>query len=230
MNTETLIGSGRTGRVYRIDGNPGAEVRKHFSPVYSARLWNWFFYESPHPLSTEAGWEYAYWKRRLAHRLGEYIGNGVDIVDAITPSYRGFVSPFIDGHQPKRSEMQTIYPLAAKMESFFDDIGMPTWSFSRRNPFSASNFIINGDGTHIVDYEQSVPLPDIRGNMGYDEIYFDDVHGFVDENRTAMINRLGTDRMLDLEEALAMTKERHSQLDFKPRFISRFDKISRVLK
>ena len=135
MSSEVLIGRGRTGKVYKIDGNPESGVRKEFSLTYSVKLWNWFFYRSPHPLSTEAGRNYAYWKRRVAHRLAEYSDADVHIVDALEPLYNGFVSPFIDGNKPKKKERQATYSSTACLEDFFDDIGMPTWSFAGRNPF-----------------------------------------------------------------------------------------------
>lgn len=225
----TFIGSGRVAKVYLIDNSSQPLARREFAPASSARTWNWFFYESPHPLTTKTGWQYAYWKRRLAHVLSQYVSDNMHIVDATAPVDKGFISPFIRGSQPKRSELQAVRPSVEKLERVFNDIGMPTWSFSRRNPFSASNFIVSESGHHIIDYEQSVPIPDIRGNMSYDEIYFDDVQAFINENKVDMDDRLGTEGITSLEEAFTMAKESHSQLDLRPRTTSRFDKISRAL-
>ena len=219
LSNGVFIGKGRTGRVYKIEQNPETVVVKIFSPNYFAKLWNWFFYKSPHPLSTEAGHAHAYWKRRLAHRLGEYIGeSNVHVADAIESLQNGFMSPFIDGVNPTKDEMQLIYAKTQKLEQSFDGIGMPTLSFSPKHFGSRrKNFIVQNNQVYIVDYEQSVPVPNLRGNMGYDVIYFDDVYRFIENNKLQILDKLGTKETSDLNEAFELAKQHQAELDLRSR-------------
>ncbi|MBI2545048.1 MAG: hypothetical protein HYW22_00395 [Candidatus Aenigmarchaeota archaeon] len=227
---EVLIGKGRTGKVYRLDENPETVVRKEFDPSYTARVWNWFFYSSAHPLSNGTGVTYAYWKRRLANRLGKSITDGITIVDALGPSYKGFTSPFIDGHKPTKQDIERIQSQVDRLEQVFDDSGMPTWSFGRRNPLSASNFIMRDGEVYIVDYEQSVAIPDVRGNMGYDRVYFDDVYHFIDDKKLNILNRLGGEETQSLYEAFELSRQAYTKLDMTPRKATKFgERFSRTL-
>ena len=224
-DNEFLIASGRTGKVYKMEGNPESFVRKEFSPNYFAMLWNWFFFKSTHPLSTEIGHTHAYWKRILGNRLSTFVDKNVQIVDTITPSQNGFVSPFIEGRMPEKNEMQSIYAKTQKLEEVFDDIGMPTLSFSQRHFVSRrKNFILQNGRVFIIDYEQSVPVPDTKGNMGYDIIYFDDVHRFISNNRLQIIDKLGTDETRNLDEAFELSRQYQAKLDIRPRGLTRFSK------
>ena len=174
-----LIGRGKTARVYKIDGGSHHFARKEFSPIHSVRLWNWFFYHSPHPLIADAGHKYSYWKRKVAHRLCECIDGNVRIPDALHLSHKGFTARFIEGRRLTKKEGRAFRGIIRRLEDFFAEIGMPTWSFSRKNPFSGSNFIIRDNAIYVIDYEQSVPVPDSKGRISYDTIYFDDVHKFI---------------------------------------------------
>lgn len=225
--TEVLIGRGKVARVYKIDGRPHDLARKEFSPIYPVILWNWFFYNSPHPLTTEAGYKYAYWKRRLAHRLCKCSDCNVHIHDTFQRSRNGFTSGYIDGRPPKRNDKRTLYATTRRLEKFFDYIGMPTWSFSRRNPFSNSNFLIQDNTVYIIDYEQSVPVPDSRGYISYDIIYFDDVHDFISDNRQKILDKLGMEEAKNLDEAFELAKKCHAQLDIRPKKITKFVNICR---
>ena len=215
------IGRGKAARVYRIDGAPPFLTRKEFSPICHVRLWNWFFYNSPHLLTTETGYKYAYWKRRIAHRLCEYLDCGVHIPDALELSPDGFKLRYVEGRPPSMGDRQALRTAIRKLEDFFDSIGMPTWSFSRRNPFSNSNFILKDKIVYVIDYEQSVPVPDSRGNIGYDIIYFEDVHKFITDNRKCILDKLGENQTQHLTEAFESAKEYHSKLDVRPKMITK---------
>lgn len=218
---EVLIGRGKAARVYKIDGTPDILTRKEFSPILHVKLWNWFFYNSPHPLTTETGHKYAYWKRRLAHRLCKYLDRDIHIPDALQLFGNGFTLTYIDGHLPALSDKRIFSAATRKLEIFFNDIGMPTWSFSRKNPFSHSNFILKDSAVYIIDYEQSVPVPDSRGHMGYDVIYFNEVHDFIDDNRKRILDKLGQDEMQRLTEAFESARECQTKLDLRPKIITR---------
>ena len=228
--SEILIGRGKTARIYKIDGDPHAFARKEFSPVYPVRLWNWFFYNSPHPLTTEVGHKHAYWKRRLAHRLCKCLDCNAHIPDALQLSKSGFTSKHIDGRFPTRGDKRIFYTTIKKLEDFFAYIGMPTWSFSRRNPFSSSNLIIRDNTVYFVDYEQSVPVPDSKGNIGYDTVYFEDVGDFISGKRQQILDKLGIRELQHLDEAFQMSRECYIQLDIKPKKITKFvnKKVSRL--
>ncbi len=219
---EVLIGHGKTAKVYKIDVSPRGLARKEFSPIHHVKLWNRFFYSSPHPLTTEAGHKYAYWKRRLAHRLCKYLNSDVHIPDALQFSHKGFTLKYIEGRPPARSDKRALYRVVKRLEHFFDYIGMPTWSFSRRNPFSHSNFILKNDKIYVVDYEQSVPVPDSKGKIEYDAVYFDDTRTFITDNKQRILDRLGEREMRRLTEALELTKGHYTKLDIRPRIITRF--------
>lgn len=222
INKGRLIGRGKVARVYKIAEDPHPLVRKEFSPIYPVRLWNWFFYKSLHPLATEVGYKYAYWKRRLAHRLCRYLDGNVHITDALQLSWRGFISNFIDGRHPTKKGRRKLYTTVKKLEDYFDYIGMPTWSFSRKNPFSGSNFLIQDKTIYVVDYEQSVPIPDSRGRIDYDTIYFDDVNSFMNENMQKILDKLGREEVRHLKEALQMSMKYHTQLDVRPKRTAKF--------
>ena len=217
-----LIGRGKVARVYRIEGKPHSLIRKEFSPIYPVKIWNWFFYKSLHPLSTESGYKYAYWKRRIAHRLCRYLDTDVRITDALELLRRGFTAHFIDGRLPARRKKRAVHAAAKKLEDFFDYVGMPTWSFSRRNPFALSNFLILKDAIYIIDYEQSVPVPDSKGRIDYDGIYFEDTHDFIHNNRRQILDKLGKKEMQYLDEAIELAKKYHGQLDIRPKRITKF--------
>ena len=226
---EVLIGRGRTGRVKRVSEDL---VRKEFSQTYFARSWNWFFFKSLHPLSTELGVMHAYWKRRFAHRLNKVIDNDVSIVDAVAYAGNGIILPFVDGSIPARGEMGIIYHKARHLEQTFDAIGMPTLSFSPRHVNTRrKNFMKGKDGLiHIVDYEQSVPMPDTRGQMGYDAIYFEDVSRFLRDKRIEIADKLGTEEAKYLDEAFELSKLYQEQLDLRPRIVTKIqEKFSKPL-
>jgi hypothetical protein len=102
---------------------------------------------------------------------------------------------------------------------------MPTWSFSRKNPFSRSNFIIKDGKIFIIDYEQSVPIPDTKGCINYDVVRFDDLDDFISSNKEKILDRLGGDEVKNLEEALENARESHFNLDLRPKRITRFVKL-----
>ena len=236
---EVLIARGRVAKVYRIDNNPEPLVRKEFDPSFFARFCNWVCYKSPHPSFTKDGQRLALHRRQLGSRLAEYmrragyIDDGVYIADALGPSQNGFVSPYIEGRNPARNEMRAVYERTKLLEELFDDIGMPTWSFSQVNPLARSNFILQDGATgpvHIIDYEQSVPLPDSRGNFGYDIIYFDDVHRFIDDNHQRIVDELGLEGSRYLEMAFELARQYQNQLDIRSRWLTRQgQKFSRPL-
>ena len=227
---EILSRKGRVSNVYKLNGNQRDIVRKEFSPTLIPNLWNWFFYKSPHPLSTETGQVCAYWKRRLANRLATYFGDEVQICDGLELSQRGFTSEFIEGQSPTKNEVSGVYETTRRLEDFFDDIGMPTWSFSQRNPFSGSNFILRDGSVNIIDCESSVPVPDSRGHMGYDIVYFDDVSGFIRDHRQQILGRIGGEGMENLDEAFELSREYSQKLDIVPRKLTKFEeKFSKPL-
>ena len=219
---EILIGRGKTARVYKIDGVTQLLSRKEFSPIHHVKLWNWFLYNSPHPLATETGHKYAYWKRRLAHRLCKFLDSKIHIPDAMRLAPKGFTLKYIEGRRPKIRERRKLYAATKKLENFFNKIGMPTWSFSRKNPFSHSNFIFKGDTIYIIDYEQSVPVPDSRRNIGYDAIYFNETDKFITDKRQLILDKLGVEETENLIKAFESTKECYKELDIRPKTITRF--------
>lgn len=217
----TLIGRGRTSRVYKIEERALHFVRKEFCPIHHVRLWNWFFYHSPHPLITDAGHRYSYWKRKVAHRLCECLDSNLHIPDALHLSQNGFTARFIEGSQLAKKEKQRFHSAIRRLEDFFAGIGMPTWSFSRKNLFSGSNFLIKDNTIYVIDYEQSVPIPDSEGKIGYDSIYFDETYNFIVDNRQRILDKLGTEETRHLDEALEMTRQSHAELDIRPKKITK---------
>jgi hypothetical protein len=79
----------------------------------------------------------------------------------------------------------------------------------------------------VIDYEQSVPVPDSKGNIGYDIIYFGDVSRFIAAKRQRVLDKLGNGQMQHLTEALESARECHAKLDIRPRMITKiFNKDS----
>lgn len=218
---EVLIGRGKAARVYKIEGPSSVLTRKEFSPICHVKLWNRFFYNSPHPLTAETGHKYAYWKRRLAHRLCKYPDCGIHIPDALELSPGGFTLMYAEGRPPGRGDKRALRAVTRRLEDFFDSIGMPTWSFSRRNPFSNSNFILKDGTIYIIDYEQSVPVPDSKKNINYDVIYFNEVSGFIKDNRRRILDKLGEDETRRLAEALESARTCYAELDIRPKLITK---------
>lgn len=216
-----LVGRGNRARIYKINGDPHHFARKEFSLIHPVKLWNWFFYHSPHPFITDAGHKYSYLKRKVAHRLCEYIDSNVRIPDALHLSHKGFTTRFIEDRRPTKRERQAFRSIIRRLEDFFAGIGMPTWSFSRKNPFSKSNFLLKDNIIFVVDYEQSVPMPDSKGMIDYDTIYFDDVYNFIIGKKQRILDVLGKEETKHLDEAFEMTKKCHSQLDIRPKKITK---------
>jgi len=213
---EVLISKDSAGRTYKFEGNSESFVRREFSPNLFARLENRFFYESPHPLSTEAGHAFAYWKRRLAHRLSMLIDDNVNIVDALEISQNGFISPFIVGDKPAKREMQQVRAQARDLEDVFVEIGMPSLSYNPRN------FIVQNGQVYVINYEQSFPLPDTRGIIDCDIIYSDDIYRFISDNRQQFVNRLGTTELQNLDESFEAAEHYHRLLDKRPKRLTTF--------
>ncbi len=219
--SELLIGRGKVARIYKVEESAEALIRKEFSPIYHVKLWNWFFFHSPHPLSTETGYRYAYWKRRLAHRLCKVFMSDINIPDAICLTDRGFVSEFVKGEVPVKDDWDNLSVMVRRLEFYFDAIGMPTWSFSWKNPFSVSNFVSSNGRLHIVDYEQSVPILNTQGVIDYDVIRFKPLEEFIRSNRQKIASVLGNQESRLLREALEKTKEYHAKLDIRPKKFTR---------
>ncbi len=229
---KTLIARSRNARVYKIEGNRESFVLKEFDPTLFTRAWNWFFYKSPPPLSTSAGHAHAYHKRILGNGLSRVITENAEIVDALGLTQNGFISPYIDGHIPSKDEMKAVYARTKTLEQTFEAIGMPTLSFSPRHLISRrKNFIAGKDGKlYIPDYEQSVPVPDSRGNLGYDMIYFDDVGRFIVDNRRKILDKSGSTQMTRLEESFELARKYQSQLDIRSRWSEKLiEKFSKPL-
>ncbi len=220
MACEVFLKRGRCGKIYKLTEPNETLIRKEFSPALSANILNWFFYRSPHPASVPSGWHYAYWKRRLAARLSRLVGEPIHICDSLREDpdrANAFLMKFVEGQPPKKSELTAIHQKADKLERFFHEIGMPTWSFSRRNPFSADNFILSGGEIHIVDYEQSVPMPDLDRRIRYDEIDFKVLGGFLENNKKTILETLGPADAQEVENAFRLSLDYYSRTDFIPR-------------
>lgn len=224
------ISRGRTSLVYRI-GEAGEYVFKEFSPNLFARSWHNFFYWSEHHLASEAGIAHAYWKRRLANRLSRGAGDDVVIVDAVARTQFGIITPFIQGEHPSRRQLAQVHARTKPLEQLFDDIGMPNQSFRMDYLMPRrKNVIMRGGRICVIDYEQSVPLPDSRGAIGYDLIYFDDLHRFVKDKRISIKDKLGTAEMKSLDEAFAMARETQDVLYFELRRAGKYStKLTRPL-
>ena len=225
---EFLLARGRCGKIYKTESSTGVFVRKEFSPTLAVRLWNWSCYRSPHPASTEWAPRYAFWKRRLASRLSLVVGQNPHICDALRFEPKGFITEFIEGRTPVWNERKYIHEVSKKLERFFEEIGMPTWSFSRRNPFAIANFIIRDERIFVVDYEQSIPAPDSKGMIGYDEIYFEELERFIIGHRQKLLDKLGTAEMQSLDEAFEEARLYRFRLDIRPRwFLKLTEKLFR---
>ena len=223
-----LIGRGKSAKVYKLDRPPKEFVRKEFSPILSVKIWNWFFYQSPHPLTTETGHIYSYWKRRLAHRMCRCLGLNVTIPDAVHITDRGFTYEFVTNKRVSKAKRRFLYSNVKKLEEFFNYIGMPTWSFSRKNPFASSNFIFENDAIHVVDYEQSVPVRSHRGVIDYDRICFEDLNEYMSDNKSQILDKLGEGEVKNLNEALKMSQEYQKILDLRPKKINRIVKADKI--
>lgn len=230
--TEELIGWGRVAKVYKVVYkvyvNPGTYARKEFSAGPLAWFWNHSLFQSPHIVDTKEGQEFHYNKRILGHFLSRFhdteTGNGVCIVSALRPSKNGFVSPYIEGHHPRKEELAPVYRRIRPLRKFFKDIEMPTFSFD--NPFSDSNMLLDSEGRiHIVDYEQAVALPDGNGNITYDLINPENVYAFIRDNRRRVADKFGMKDAVDLELAFEATRYHQRHLDIRPRLATRIGEI-----
>ncbi|MBN1871747.1 MAG: hypothetical protein JW800_04150 [Candidatus Omnitrophica bacterium] len=214
---DNVIGRGKAAKVYKLN-HKYELIRKEFAPIVPVKIWNWFFFESPHPLTTEAGHIYAFWKRRLAHRMCKCLNSDVRIPDALDLTKGGFTTEFILEKFTPPGRRRKLYHSVKTLESFFKYVGLPTWSFSRKNPFSRSNFIFVGDIVHIIDYEQSVPVRNSKGVIDYDRIHFEDLHDYISGNEKLLLNRLGLEDVKHLHEALERAKEYQARLDLRPKW------------
>jgi len=215
--TGRLIGRGKAARVYKLDGPEHVITRKEFSPILPVVMWNWFFYDSPHPLTTKTGFKYSYWKRRIASRLCRFYDPALHIPDALKITETGFIAEYVHKERYCRRAKRIFYPNVRSLEKFFGYLGLPTWSFSRRNPFSASNFVFGKDKVYIVDYEQSVPVKDPWGVIDYDRIYFDDLRDYVSGNNSRLRLKLGNEEFENLKEAMDEAERCQDKLDIRPK-------------
>ncbi len=226
--SKIFVARGRCGQVYKISEDSNSLAKKELAPTRLVKIWNWSLYNSAHPASTQVGYNYSYWKRKLAHILSRYFSDNVLISDALAVDVKGFTFKFVEGHHPTKKEKQVTYPVIRKLEDFFDSIGMPTWSFSHRNPFMASNIILQNGSIYIVDYEQSVPMPDKKRRIVYDIVFFEELNTFIKDNRQRILDKLGTELTSSLGEALEETHKCLVQLEIRPRMLMK--KILMLLK
>lgn len=220
MVHETFLKRGRCGKIYKLAGPDETLIRKELSPSLTAKIGNWLLYRSPHPASTQDGWRYAYWKRRLGSRLAAVLGEPIHICDVLDKDDKrknAFLTEFIEGTPPKKNDRAFILEKTQKLEEFFNEIGMPTWSFSRRNPLRSSNLLLKNGNIYIIDYEQSVPAPDFKGKIRYDEIDFGILEKFLKENAGRILEQIGATAAHETDIAFAEARSFYERMAITPR-------------
>ena len=126
----------------------------------------------------------------MGNRLARYLNSEIELVDAVEEREDGFVMPYLEGRHLSRND-----PIAhlRELESLFNDIGMPVWSFGHWNPARRSNIIVTPEDEYkIVDYESSVPSIDTRGHFGYDVIHFEPLWRYIKSNEDAIKDAIGS--------------------------------------
>lgn len=201
-------------QVYKVEKDGQVLAKKVFVSPLSPLIG--FLYrmangKSPYPYTTEAGIAAAYEKRRMAHRLSRFFSEDVYVVDAIARCEHepGFYSPFVKGKFPRtKAENLCAQRCLAQLESFFKEIGMPTWSFGRYHSdwtwrLRQKNIIISRGKIRIVDYEEVVPLLSYKGiTFVFNGVDLDLVNKFVEDKTETLRDKLGSEESNNLAESM----------------------------
>ncbi len=168
----------------------------HFKP------WNfmyWVAFQDKHGYLDENATTAAFWRRKLANRISKGFDSSIEILDSIEQSKdfknKGFYAPFIKYPEAK-TPGQKAYVLnrATKLKDFFNEIGMPSWSFNPDYPFfkkRRNNLRLNKDKLIILDYESGVLTPGKDKEMDLDPVDFKSVREYIDNDKNNLINCLG---------------------------------------
>lgn len=207
------IGLSFCSQVYRVERDGQVLAQKVFTTPFSPLMG--LLYKlangsgSIYPYAIEVGVEAAYYKRRIAHRLSRFLNRQTYVVDAIAQCEWGFYSPFAEGKPPRtRKEHLYVQKRLALLEAFFQQIGMPTWSFGHYYtdwtwPLRRNNIILGQGEIRIVDYEELVPILSRKGlTFLFDGVNLERVSRFVQEQAQELCNRISPHELKNLQEAL----------------------------
>jgi len=183
----------------------------HFIP------WNfmyWVAFQDKHGYLDDNATRTAFYRRKTANRLSKSFDSNIEILDAIELSKdfkdKAFYMSFIKHKSAETlEEKEYVLKKTKKLTDFFNEIGMPSWSFNPDYPFfkkRSQNLRLNKEKLIIIDYESGVLTPGKDKEMDLDPVDFESVGGYIKENKQNLIDFLGTKEYKILENSFEKCK------------------------
>ena len=212
------IADGHAGSVFLAQKGEEDYVLKIMSPsLFPGKIMYKLFFQEQHGYFDKNAVNSAFWRRKLANRITKGFDSDIEILDMTEQSreYNGFYMPFIN-HLSAKTPEEKAYVLekATKLKNFFNEIGMPSWSFNPDYPFykqRSDNLRLNNKKLIIIDYESAVLTPRKEGGLDLDPVDFDSVNRHIQDNKQSLLDCLGSEEFNVMEESFEKCKH-HTEL------------------
>lgn len=204
------IADGHVSSVFHAKKDNQDYVLKILSPHFAP--WNFMYrvaFQDKHGYFDDNATNAAYWRRKVANRISRSFDSNIEVLDVEEQSKdfgnRGFYMAFVMHEKAKTSEEEKyVLEKATKLKDFFNEIGMPSWSFNPDYPFykqRKDNLRLNGEKLIIIDYEAGVLTKGKDGEMDLDPVDFESVKKHLKDNKQNLIDKLGEEEHKILEDS-----------------------------
>jgi len=207
------VADGHAGSVFAARKAGEDYALKIMSPkLFPGGLMYRLFFQERHGYYDDNAVEAAYWRGKVANRVTRLVDSEIEILDTHEKSkeFKGFYRRFIKHESAKTSEeAELVLEKVTKLKDFFNEIGMPSWSFNPDYPFfkdRKDNMRLNGKKMIIIDYESAVLTPSKDGFMDLDPVDFDSVARYISEHQIGLADKLGKEEFEVLTGSLEKCK------------------------
>jgi len=207
------IADGHAASVFLAQKDDKDYVLKIMAPsLFPGRIMYRLFFQEEHGYYDKNAVDAAFWRGKLVNRITKQFDSDIDILDMVEQSkeFNGFYRQFIK-HESAKTLEEKAYVLekATKLKDFFNEIGMPSWSFNPDYPFyrqRSDNLRLNKEKLIIIDYESAVLTPRKEGGLDLDPVDFDSVGKYIGNNKQNLVDCLGGEEFKVMEESLEKCK------------------------
>ena len=207
------IADGHVGSVFLAQKGREKYALKIMAPsLIPGGLMYGLFFQEKHGYFDKNAVNAAYWRGKLANRITKLFDSDIEILDIIEQSkkYNGIYRRFVDHQKAETLEEKSfVLDKVDKLKDFFNEIGMPSWSFNPDYPFykqRSDNLRLNKDKLIIIDYESAVLTPTKDNGLDLDPVDFDSVNNYIQNNERGLLDCLGNEEFKIMEESLERCK------------------------
>lgn len=209
------IADGHAASVFLAQKDNKNYALKIMSPsLIPGKLMYSLFFQDKHGYFDKNAVTAAFWRRKLANRITKNFDSDIEILDMTEQSkeYNGFYMLFIDHPSAKTSEEKTyVLEKATKLKNFFNELGMPSWSFNPDYPFykqRSDNLRLDKSNKKIIiiDYESAVLTPRKEGGLDLDPVDFDGVNKHIQDTKQSLLDCLGSEEFNIMKESFEKCK------------------------